>query len=291
MDAYRQRYGIITNLYAGSGSTDDTEFALLTARALLDCRGDLTSEAVVQAWHRYIIDEGGVFERGGRPQYGAVYNLQRGVLPPLSGRDNASNEDDGAAMRVAPIGIICAGDPERAAQMAAIDAQISHHADGVWAAQAVAAAMAVAMTGADAATVVEAGLRQIPQDSWLGRAMARALAIAAQPGGMEAAWEPLHTELWTASHSSAAEAVPQAFALFQLTEGDFQRGLFWAANFGRDADTIGALVGALAGARQGFAIIPPAWVEKVRRPSGVCLRFTAKEDVVDIAEQLVALIR
>jgi ADP-ribosylglycohydrolase len=108
---------------------------------------------------------------------------------------------------------------------------------------------------------------------------------------MEAAWEPLHTELWTASHSSAAEAVPQAFALFQLTEGDFQRGLFWAANFGRDADTIGALVGALAGARQGFAIIPPAWVEKVRRPSGVCLRFTAKEDVVDIAEQLVALIR
>ncbi len=29
---YRNRYGIIDNLYHGAGSTDDTEFALFTAR-------------------------------------------------------------------------------------------------------------------------------------------------------------------------------------------------------------------------------------------------------------------
>lgn len=290
MDAYRQRYGIITNLYAGAGSTDDTEFALLTARALLDGKGDLTPESVVQAWRTYIIDEGGVFERGGKPQYGAVANLQRGVLPPLSGRDNTGYDDDGAAMRVTPVGIVCAGDPARAARMAAIDAQISHHADGIWAAQAVAAAVAHAMTGANAPVIVETALRYVPEDSWLGRAMARALAIAAQAESIEAAWEPLHTALWTPTHSAAAEAVPQAFAIFLLTHGDFRKGIFWAANFGRDADTIGALVGALAGARQGFDVIPPDWVDKVRRPSGVCLRFAAREDVVDVAEQLAALI-
>ena len=85
-DSYRQRYGIITNLYAGAKSTDDTEFALLTARTLIDNQGHLTPEIVLDSWKRYILDQGGVYERGGRPLYGAVENLKRGILPPLSGQ-------------------------------------------------------------------------------------------------------------------------------------------------------------------------------------------------------------
>lgn len=289
MDLYRARYGIITNLYAGAGSTDDTEFAILTARTLLDSGGNLTSDAVLTAWRRYILDQGGVFERGGKPQYGAVANLRMGILPPLSGLDNVGNDDDGAAMRVTPIGVFCAGNPAQAAALARIDAEISHATDGIWAAQAVAAGVAVAMTGADAGDVMEAALGPIPEDSWMGRAMARALLICERRRTIEASWEALHTDLWTPTHSTAAEAVPQALAIFLLTEGDFHKGLFWASNFGRDADTIGAIVGALAGARQGFGVIPSEWVEKVRQPKGVCLRFTATEDVVSITEELLDL--
>lgn len=289
-DAYRQRYGIITNLYDGARSTDDTEFAVLTARILLDCDGALTPEHLLQSWQRYIIDEGGVHERGGRPLYGAVANLQRGILPPLSGQDNVLNYDDGAAMRVAPIGIVCAGDAQRAARLAQIDAEISHHADGIWAAQAVAASIAVAMTGATAEEIVEAGLQQIPDDSWLGRSMQRAMTICERAGSVEAAWEPLHSELWTPVHAASPEAIPQIYAIFRLTGGDFQQSMFWGCNFGRDADTIGAVLGALCGARQGIEVIPEAWVEKVRRPAGVCLRFAGKEDIVEMAEQLARLI-
>ncbi|MFN2135962.1 MAG: ADP-ribosylglycohydrolase family protein, partial [Candidatus Promineifilaceae bacterium] len=101
-DAHRQRYGIITNLYDGARSTDDTEFAVLTAQTLIDCRSDLTREAVLSSWQKYILDQGGLFDRGGRPLYGAVENLRRGILPPLSGQDNVLNDDDGAAMRIAP---------------------------------------------------------------------------------------------------------------------------------------------------------------------------------------------
>jgi ADP-ribosylglycohydrolase len=289
-DAYRQRYGIVTNLYDGARSTDDTEFAVLTARTLLDCDGQLTPEHLLDSWQRYILDQGGVLERGGRPLYGAVANLQRGILPPLSGHDNVLNYDDGAAMRIAPIGIVCAGDPQRAAELAEIEAQISHHADGIWAAQAVAASIAMAMTGAEAEEIVEAGLRQIPEDSWLGRSMARAMAICDEEGSIEAAWERLHTELWTPVHAASPEAIPQIYAVFRLTEGDFRQGMFWGCNFGRDADTIGAVIGALSGARHGISVIPDTWVEQVRRPAGVCLRFTADEDMVDLAERLVQLI-
>ena len=290
MNDYRQRYGIVTQLYDGAGSTDDTEFALLTARALIECGGDLTTASITAAWFKYIIDEGGVFARGGRPQYGAVANLRRGVLPPLSGRDNVGYDDDGAAMRVAPIGIICPGDPARAARLAAIDAQVSHYADGVWAAQAVAASVAVAMRGAAVEAIIAAGLAQIPEDSWLGRAMARAMVICDETKTIEQAWERLHTDLWTPTHSACAEAVPQIYAIYRLTGGDFMRGMFWAANFGRDADTISAVVGALCGARDGIDVIPPDWVARVRKPSGVCLHFTAGEDVLAVAEQLFDLI-
>lgn len=288
---HRLRYGIATEVTAAAKSTDDTEFALLTARTILDNGGDLTTAAVVQSWRRYILDLGGVFERGGKPQYGAVANLRRGLLPPLSGSDNVQNDDDGAAMRIAPIGILCAGEPERAATLAQLEAQISHDRDGIWAAQAVAASVAVAMVDGTVDEIIAAGLRHIPENSWLGRTMACAMTICEESNNIENAWLRLHDDLWTPVHSVSPEAIPQAYAIFRLTGGDFHRGMFWGCNFGRDADTIGAVIGALCGARHGNSVIPDTWGEKVRRPAGVCLRFAAQEDVVDIAEQLAVYIR
>lgn len=289
-DVYRQRYGIITNLYEGAKSTDDTEFAMLTAQMLLDWKGELTLERVTESWQRYIIEQGGMADRGGKPLYGAVANLQRGMLPPYSGADNVQNDDDGAAMRIAPIGIVCAGNPQRAAEMAQIDAQISHARDGIWGAQAVAASVSVALCeNVSVEEVIQAGLKYIPADSWLGRTMEKAMRLCHEQGSIEMAWEALHTALWTPVHSACAEALPQAYAIFRLTQGDFRRGMFWAGNFGRDADTISAIVGALSGAIHGEAIIPPDWIEKVRRPAGVCLKFAAQVDVKETAEKLARL--
>jgi hypothetical protein len=119
--------------------------------------------------------------------------------------------------------------------------------------------------------------------------MRRAMAICDEAGAIEAAWGALHTDLWTPVHSACAEALPQIYAIFRLTAGDFRAGMFWAGNFGRDADTIAAVVGALGGAMGGRAVIPEAWAEKVRRPAGVCIKFAAQADMVELARQLVAL--
>ena len=288
-DSYRRRYGIVTNLYAGAQSTDDTEFAALTAQTLIDCGGELTTDALMTSWQKYILDQGGLFERGGRPLYGAVENLKRGARPPLSGQDNVLNYDDGAAMRIAPIGVLCAGDSKRAVELAQIESEISHYKDGIWAAQAVAASVSVAMVGGTTDEIVAAGLDQIPEDSWLGRSMAKAMAICDEAGTIEKAWEALHTELWTPEHASSPEALPQLYAVFRLTDGDFHRGMFWGGNFGRDADTIAAVIGAMAGARQGVGVIPEEWVAKVRQPAGVCLKFAAERDMVTLAENLIDL--
>lgn len=287
---YRQRYGIITSMYDGVKSTDDTEFSLLTAKALIENNGTLTRENVLAAWKKYILDSGGVQDRGGRPLYGAAANLARGMKPPLSGRDNVMNDDDGAAMRIAPIGIICAGEPQKAAEMAAIDAEISHYEDGIWAAQAIAASIAVAMVDGTTEEIINTGIEFIPSDSWLGRKIAKTKTLWETCPEIEQSWERLHTDLWTPAHSVAPEAIPQIYALIHYTQTDFRKGLFWSANFGRDADTITAIVGAVSGAKHGLESIPEAWVEKVRKPAGVCLGFTAKEDILDLAQKITELI-
>ncbi len=287
----RNRYGIVTDFFdSTSGSTDDTEFSLLTAKALIEGRGKLSPEVLYKTWERYILNEGGIFERGGRPLYGAVANLKRGMRPPLSGMDNVMNNDDGAAMRVAPIGMVNAGDPDRAAEEAVIDAQMSHADDGITAARMVAASVSTAMVNGTTDEIIQAGLRQLPGDTWLSRAMAAAMKICDKAGSIEKAWEKLHTELWTPTHSVAAEAIPQIYAIFRLVDGDYSKAMFWGANFGRDADTIGAVLGALCGARYGIDIIPSRWTEKVRYSSGVCLKFAKNEDITQISEELAEIL-
>lgn len=286
---HRSRYGIVTGLFSDGKSTDDTEFAVLTARALLDAGGRLTPEATAAAWRKYVIDRGGARKRAGRPLYGALENLSRGIEPPLSGRHNVLNTDDGAAMRACPHGIVRAGDPEGAARLAAADACVSHDADGIWAAQAVAASVATAMADGSVEDVVAAGRAFLPAGSWIAAAMDRAMAICDAKPDIEEAYEELHTRLWTPEHATAAEAIPQVYAIFRLTAGSLRRGLLWSANFGRDADTISAVVCALAGALHGIEAFPAAWIAQVRRPAGVCLAFASDEDLVALSRELAGL--
>lgn len=285
-DAVRQKYGIVSKLLPEGKSTDDTEFTALSARALLDCEGEFTAQFVADTWRRLVLSDGGAKERGGTPLYGALHNLSMGMEPPLSGQDNTLNIDDGAAMRAAPFGIAAVGNPEEAARLAAIDASVSHDHDGIWAAQAIAASISMALAGADVDQVVEAGQKFIPEDSWLGRRMVQAMNLVDTIEDQYELYDRLHADLWAPRHSVSPEAIPQIYALYRMSKGNFRKGFILAANFGRDADTVTALVLALCAAGQGLSVIPEEWVEQVRRPAGVCLSFAKNEDMYDLGVQL-----
>lgn len=146
--AVRQQYGVLNRLLKEGKSTDDTEFSVLSARALLSCEGPYTAQSVADTWRRLVLSNGGALDRGGTPLYGALWNLSQGIEPPLSGIDNTLNNDDGAAMRAVPFGIAAVGNPAEAARLAGIDACVSHDRDGIWSAQAIAASISVALEGA-----------------------------------------------------------------------------------------------------------------------------------------------
>lgn len=280
-------YGFTADFNKGaSWSTDDTEFAMLTAHILLGCQGELTSEDVVDAWLQHVCthDE---LKRGGASEHEASINLRRGLRPPLTGRYNAYSHSDGAAMRIAPIGILCAGNVQAAKAMAKIDAEISHDREGIWGAQAVAAAVAAAMADASMDEIWAAAMSAIPEDTWFRYAMETADTIIREANGdFLSAWMPLHDRLWTSYKAAVSEAVVQAFAVLRLMHDDFRKGVILAGNFGRDADTIGAICGAVLGARYGAKGIPAKWIDKTRFPTGTCLAFTKGLDVLDVADRL-----
>lgn len=288
---YHLQYGITMDFTdKPAPGTDDTEFALLTAQTLIKAGGNLTDAVVLESWRTHVLPLSEL-KRGGASEREAAANIRRGIFPPLSGIYNSHYLSDGAAMRVTPIGIACAGDPRRAAELADIDARISHSRDGLWSAQAVAAAVSVAMAGASVDEVCQAAINVTPADSWMRFTLTQALRIADEQQTLEAAWKPLHDALWTEYKSVAPEAVASAFAILKLTNGDFKRGIIYSGNFGRDADTISAILGAISGAMNGMSSIPPHWINKVRLTTGVCLPFTKGMDLFDVSAQLAALVR
>jgi ADP-ribosylglycohydrolase len=63
---------------------------------------------------------------------------------------------------------------------------------------------------------------------------------------------------------AAADSIPIALGVFAICRGNPQRIILTSVNMGSDSDTIGAIAGALGGAYAGEKAIPIHWVEAVQ---------------------------
>ncbi|MEU6430990.1 ADP-ribosylglycohydrolase family protein [Microbispora sp. NPDC046973] len=282
------RWGVLTEIERGG--TDDTEYTIFAATVLLRHGHALTSEDVARAWREEIVARlDGPMRGAGFSELGTVEALRRGLEPPLTGRWHAHGWSDGLAMRAAPYGIFAAGDPDEAARLAEADGRVSHTGEGILGGRAVAAAVAVAMTGAPPGEVAGAALRAVPEDSWTARNLRAALDVAARTPRPHLG-RALHDTVvvkhypWT---DLAPEAVALAFAAYMAGGGEVEASVVTAANLGRDADTTAAVAGALAGAGRGEAAVPARWAERVGPVAGRCLPVVAGRDVRDVADEIV----
>ncbi len=286
----RRVHGRITGFIADDqAGTDDSEYAALTAQILLKHGPSLTADDVSAEWIRVLVGQEGGFVHGGFSEMDAIHNLTLGWRAPVSGSDNHEMWSDGSAMRVAPIGAYCAGDPAEAARLAGIDASVSHSRDGIWCGQAIAAAVAAAMTATDWREVVAAGLAAVPSDSWSARILTRAIEIATGPGDAEERLDALEAAI-AIRHYRYADVAPEAtalaFGVFAIAEGDYVAAVLGGANIGRDADTIAAMAGGMAGALGGVTAIPGEWRERVSVLLGGCIKATAGVSLAALADAI-----
>lgn len=154
---------------------------------------------------------------------------------------------NGAAMRMAPLGVAFAGRPERIARLAAEDAALTH-----WDPACRQSAGAVALLAA-------ALVRREPDPLAFTRLHLGSLEVEVAEALVPVRLEDLHDQRldgWDMGSTLLALKV----AVSVLASGlPYPEGVLWALRQGGDTDTNGAIVGALLGARDGLAAIPLDW--------------------------------
>ena len=206
-------------------------------------------------------------------------------------------------MRVAPVAVRFAGDLRRVIAEADRSARATHgHLFAIDAARVQAAAVAAALRGTDVlessrSAAATAELRH--QLDGVGALLTRAGARPAQPVGGESPPPPTEprpdegavpgtreglpapTEVAAilGTDSTGPESVPAALYSV-LAHERFKGAVAFAIRCGGDTDTVGAMTGAIAGARHGASAIPDRWLRPLEDGE------RGRSYVTDLAERL-----
>ena len=290
IDRFREApsdHPIAAGLPAGS-ITDDTEQAMLLAEVLLDGAGHIDGDDLARrllAWAERARERVSTDLLGPSSSAAIAALVAGGPLDEVS-RFGTTN---GAAMRIAPIGLIISTDDLDALVDLVVDASQMTHNTGVAiaGAAAVAAAVSGGISGASVSEATRLGIKAAElgqrRCDWVpGPSVARRIAWAIELVDTDDHERSVRDVVELVGTGLAAqESVPAAFAILALHPNDPWQACLTAASLGGDSDTIAAMTGAIAGACHGMDRWPRDAVQTVREINGL--------DLETIAEKLLAL--
>lgn len=258
--------------------TDDTEQTLLLAE-LLTSNPDGFDDHL---WAQTLLDwEADVRDRGlldllGPSSKAALEALAAGASVKETGKNGTTN---GAAMRIAPVGIMMpADDGVRLVEKVVEACQVTHSSR-----EAIAAASAVAMTisqgiaGSDLEAALPRALEACKLGSKKGHPVGEAHMETRISEALEAATDGGEEALLKTTGNSVAsrESVAAAFGIAWLANGDPWQAALLAANFGDDTDTIGAIACSMVGACSGLTAFPTDKINQVLQVNNLNLEPVA----------------
>jgi ADP-ribosylglycohydrolase len=278
------RYGILAGFEPGPADnfisrgmaagrvTDDTDQAVILGELLVAGGGRIDPKAFADAllaWEARMIAAGSADLLGPSTRQ-ALALVAAGTSTELTGRFGATN---GAAMRVAPVGIAFAAEPLSALVDAVFQTgHVTHNTTiAIAGASAVAAAVSAGVSGA---TVTEALAQSIAAAElgaergfyFAGGDVAARIAWAldlvrgrSQDDALDLIYRLVGTGVAT------NEAVPAAIAICAVAPEDPWLVCRLAASLGGDCDTVGAIAGAIMGACCGAEAFPAEAVSALTR--------------------------
>jgi ADP-ribosylglycohydrolase len=254
---------IAAGMPAGS-VTDDTEQAVLLGRLLVAGNGVIDPHQLATALARWERDmaERGSLDLLGPSTKRAVAAVLAGAPPEEAG---ATGDTNGAAMRIAPVGISTnSNDLPALIDQVVAASRVTHNTGIALAgAAAVAAAVSAGVSGAGigeaTAFAVDAAGLAATRGHWVAGAdvaerIEWATALVSGLAQAEAA-DVIYSLVGTSL--APQESVPAAFAVLAAIPENPWRACLLAASLGGDCDTIAAMAGAVAGACHGIAAFPP----------------------------------
>ncbi|MCA9201293.1 MAG: ADP-ribosylglycohydrolase family protein, partial [Planctomycetales bacterium] len=158
---------------------------------------------------------------------------------------------NGAAMRVAPIGLVFRHDSTKLFEQADLQSKLTHtHPLGTEGARLIAMAVAYCVSS-----------RNFDRNEFFDRLLECATSEEYRHKIRMAAAATKLSDLESIGNGIAAhESVVTAIGCFALTPNDYARTIAHAILLGGDTDTIAAMAGAISGAYQGESAIPSVWL-------------------------------
>jgi ADP-ribosyl-[dinitrogen reductase] hydrolase len=268
-----ERYGVITEMIGGGchevepgETTDATEMMLCLAESLAET-GDFDPEDVMEryrAWFESAPRDVSLTVRTVMLSYraGTPWDLASRRAFEILGQPMAGN---GSLMRCAPIALRYFRDPDERRLVSQRESTLTHF-DRLagWACEAFNDLLVAAMNDRLLDEVPRLAERVSDEDSRVSAALFDALL--AEPEEIECSafvLDSLKAALWAVARSASVE---EALCLI--------------VNKGNDADTVGAIAGALAGAVYGEAGIPARWLSALRGADRV---VAAADRLADLA--------
>ena len=242
--------------------TDDTEQAFALAEAILE-DGRVTAEGTARAivaWYDRVGGDSCPYV--GPSTRRAVQAIKRGGDLNETGKFGDTN---GASMRICPVGLIHPGDLAAVVADCCVACLPTHYTDvAISGAAAVAGAISAGMVaGASLDDIVDAGVRAAEEgrklgNPWIGASVSRriqqAVEIARSAGSERERLQDLYDLIGTSL--ALPESVPAAFGVLVMANADPIQTAIYAAGLSGDADTIGAMACAIAGAWRGISAFP-----------------------------------
>jgi ADP-ribosylglycohydrolase len=199
----------------------------------------------------------------------------------------------GAAMYMAPVGIVNAGNPS-AAYSEAIDIAGAHQSSyGREAAAVFAACVSQAMEpGATVDSVIDVAIKYSHDGTKQAieavvEAASKRLDWRDSLAILREAFRPYDSvgddyknpnlDARKPSRTKSIEELPLALGFLVVSKGEFSEGVLGAVNYGRDSDSIATMCGAMSGALNGRGSIPAEWIETIERESKVDMAKNGRE--------------
>jgi ADP-ribosylglycohydrolase len=269
--------------------TDDTDQAVILGELLVAGGGYVDPRRFADellAWENRMIAAGSADLLGPSTRK-ALALVAEGTPTNETGRTGATN---GAAMRVAPVGIVFPAKPiERLVDAVFQSGHVTHNTTiGMAGAVAVAAAVSAAIDGATVGAALDAAVEGAEHGARRGYYFAGG-DVAARIGwaiglvhgkGQEAALDLIYRIVGTGV--ATQEAVPAAMAVISLAPDDPWLVCRLAASLGGDCDTVAAIAGAIMGACHGVEGFPTQAVAALEAANPAL-------DLEGLADRLLAL--
>ncbi len=239
---------------SGIPCDDDIGYTLLSLFIMEEGNGrDFTLNDVKKAWLKYITE-------CYTAEWVALDNLKKGVPAEKAAEiNNPYDEFIGADIRCDGYGYVSPGNPEKAAEMAGVDAYISHRNNGIYGSRYFAAAIAEAFRLSDTKKCLVSALDFIPPDSELYKGLAWAIGIWDGVGDYKNAAR-LVDERYPGMHT--VHTINNAcLTVFGLALGgkDIGRVISNCVAMAHDNDCTAATAGSIAGAAYGMAALDEKW--------------------------------